>query len=161
VLTAADGTVANTARYSTYGARTFTTIGGATTPFGFADPIHRRREWLQYLRARFYGPLTGQFLTRDPAASVSGSVYSYADGNPIAVTDPSGLWTAGGIGIGEGFVESDDLSWGTDSQGRPVPVAEVGLGGANLLPAAEGNIGESYTWSASFSIPKLWRWLTN
>jgi hypothetical protein len=106
--------------------------------------------------------LTGQFLTRDPAASVSGSVYSYADGNPIAVTDPSGLWTAGGIGIGEGFVESDDLSWGTDSQGRPVYVGEVGLaGGANLLPAAEGNIGESYTWSASFSIPKLWRWLTN
>jgi hypothetical protein len=43
-----------------------------------------------------------------------------------------------------------------------VYVGEVGLGGGiNVLPAVEGHIAESYTWSAAFSIPKLWHWLTN
>jgi RHS repeat-associated protein len=58
-------------------------------------PIHRRRERPAYLRARYYDPATGQFLSRDPALSLSGSVYAYADGDPIGRKDPSGLWTGG------------------------------------------------------------------
>jgi RHS repeat-associated protein len=95
VLTAADGTIADTATYTTYGVRNFAAAGGATTPFGFAGQYTDAESGLQYLQARYYGPATGQFLTRDPAAAVSGSVYGYADDNPIGAKDPSGLWTDG------------------------------------------------------------------
>jgi RHS repeat-associated protein len=50
---------------------------------------------LYYLRARYFNPLTGRFLTRDP---VDGKIwlpqtlhkYLYAAGNPINAVDPSG-----------------------------------------------------------------------
>jgi RHS repeat-associated protein len=45
---------------------------------------------LYYLRARYYDPTTGQFLTVDPAVSLTRSPYAYAAGNPLNFTDPSG-----------------------------------------------------------------------
>lgn len=47
-----------------------------------------------YLRARYYDMASGQFLTRDPIASVTGAPgapYNYVDGNPPNSYDPSGL----------------------------------------------------------------------
>ncbi|WP_320109509.1 RHS repeat-associated core domain-containing protein [Amycolatopsis mediterranei] len=229
VLTAADGTVANTATYTAYGVRTFGTAGGTTTPFGFAGQYTDAESGLLYLRARYYDPATGQFLTRDPALPLSGSVYGYADGDPIGRKDPSGLWTGGicftshlgglvfwsgqvciqidghgdlgvtgtmagggstpGLGAGVGLQGSNadqikdlnglfctagfsagapyfggaDFSWGTDSQGRPVYVGELsgGVGAEGLPFPAEVHGGVSDTWSASFSIPKVWNWLTS
>ncbi len=46
---------------------------------------------LIYLRARYYDPTTGQFLSRDPAVAVTGSAYGYVDGDPLNGSDPSGL----------------------------------------------------------------------
>jgi RHS repeat-associated protein len=69
--------------------------GCTTTPFGFAGPYTDAGSGLLYLGARYYDPATGQFLSRDPALSLSGSVYAYADGDPIGRKDPSGLWTGG------------------------------------------------------------------
>jgi len=50
---------------------------------------------LYYLRARYYNPLTGRFLSRDPEdgqAKDSASLhkYLYADGDPINGIDPMG-----------------------------------------------------------------------
>jgi RHS repeat-associated protein len=50
---------------------------------------------LQYLRARYYDPGTGRFLTKDPFAGYldlpqSQNPYAYALNNPIRYTDPSG-----------------------------------------------------------------------
>lgn len=47
---------------------------------------------LIYLRARYYDPSTGQFLSRDPAVAVTGSAYGCVEDNPLNGTDPSGLW---------------------------------------------------------------------
>jgi RHS repeat-associated protein len=63
----------------------------SVAPFGFAG------EWadpsgLVYLRARFYDPSSGVFLSADPAVAVSGDSYGYAAGNPLQVGDPLGLW---------------------------------------------------------------------
>jgi len=41
----------------------------------------------QYLRARYYDPTTGQFLTRDPAVRVSQDPYGYAANDPVNNTD--------------------------------------------------------------------------
>jgi RHS repeat-associated protein len=75
------------------------TAGGlvAITPFGFAggytDPTG-----LLYLLNRYYDPRTGQFISVDPALSQTLAPYGYAQGNPVNVTDPTGLgncWKSG------------------------------------------------------------------
>lgn len=48
-----------------------------------------------YLRARYYDPTTGRFLTRDPfngflARPLSINKYTYVEGNPVNFVDPSG-----------------------------------------------------------------------
>lgn len=40
----------------------------------------------------FYDPSTGQFLSRDPANALTRSAYGYVGGNPLNMTDPSGLF---------------------------------------------------------------------
>lgn len=52
-----------------------------------------------YLRARYYDPLTGRFLTRDPFPGFatepqSQNPYAYVSNNPVRYTDPSGLCAA-------------------------------------------------------------------
>jgi hypothetical protein len=46
---------------------------------------------LFYLRARYYDPSTGQFISRDPAVASTREPYAYVADNPLNSTDPSGL----------------------------------------------------------------------
>ena len=50
---------------------------------------------LTYLRARFYEPETGLFLSADPLSTAGGStgVYSYCGNSPLSAVDPTGLMT--------------------------------------------------------------------
>jgi len=68
---------------------------------------------LQYLRARYYSPEQGRFLTRDPFSGFLNqpstlNAYAYVTNNPILLTDPSGqiapFLVAAGLGglIGAG-----------------------------------------------------------
>jgi RHS repeat-associated protein len=57
------------------------------------------REWdketgLYYYRARYYDPMEGRFVSRDPIAFAGGDVnlYGYVSNNPIDWTDPYGLF---------------------------------------------------------------------
>ena len=64
-------------------------------PWGYAGEYLEPASGLIYLRARWYDPVDGRFLTRDPFAgipSVPGTLnpYAYALDNPVMVTDPSG-----------------------------------------------------------------------
>ncbi|MFB9238252.1 RHS repeat-associated core domain-containing protein [Plantactinospora siamensis] len=105
MLTAADGSVAGTASYSAYGVRTRS--GTSSTPFGFAGQYTDVESGLLYLRARYYDPATGAFLTVDPAVSSTRSTYGYANGNPITGSDPSGLcafWCKVAVGAGVGIL---------------------------------------------------------
>jgi RHS repeat-associated protein len=55
---------------------------------------------LYYMRARWYDPSTGEFLSVDPAFNATLDAYGYADEDPLDGTDPSGLMlSAGGAGI--------------------------------------------------------------
>jgi RHS repeat-associated protein len=91
-LTDSSGTVVQTYSYDAFGAPTGS--GTAPTEFQFAgqqtDP-----SGLQYLRARYYDPGTGRFLSRDTALGgldqpQSLSRFAYAQGNPVTLIDPSG-----------------------------------------------------------------------
>lgn len=76
--------------YTPYGAPK-TTTGTATNPFRYAGQ-YTDATGLQYLRARYYDPATGQFLTRDPIEAITGQAYAYASGAPTDLIDLTGQW---------------------------------------------------------------------
>ena len=96
MITNTTGANAGTASYTAYGTRITT---GTTSVFGYAVQYTDTETGLQWDRARYYDPTTGQFLTVDPLAASTRARYSYASGNPITGADPGGLddsgwWTA-------------------------------------------------------------------
>jgi RHS repeat-associated protein len=101
-----------------------------------------------YLRARYYDPETGTFLTKDPLGINGGmNGLQYCKSDPVNLKDPSGNWAliddlafsgAGAlIGLGSQFV-SDALKWtGTDD---PVDFTWSHYGNAAFAGAAGGEI---------------------
>lgn len=89
-LTGQTGTVVATSTYDTHGRKTGST-GTVTSPFGWAGEYQDTESGLIYLRARYYDPASGQFLSRDPLVVATRDPYGYADGNPVTSSDPSGL----------------------------------------------------------------------
>jgi RHS repeat-associated protein len=100
-LTNTAGTVTDSYEYDAYG-NSFTVSG--TTPNNY---LYRGEQYdadlgLYYLRARYYNPLTGRFMSRDPNSpgpfDSNGNPtdpkalhkYLYAGGDPINGIDPSG-----------------------------------------------------------------------
>jgi RHS repeat-associated protein len=75
------------------------TIGGLSTytPFGYAGG-YTDATGLSYLIGRYYDPQTGQFIGVDPIVDQTQAAYSYANGDPVSASDPSGLCssTSGG-----------------------------------------------------------------
>ena len=47
---------------------------------------------LYYLRARYYEPSSGQFLSRDPIFAQTREAYAYVQDNVLNKTDPTGLF---------------------------------------------------------------------
>src|ERR1700733_14086521 len=86
----------DTYEYDAYG-NEFTVSGGSNTP---NEMYYRGEQWdsdlgLLYLRARYYNPLTGRFMSRDPNSGVPWIPptlhrYLYAGGDPVNMLDPSG-----------------------------------------------------------------------
>jgi len=78
--------------------------GEVPNPYQFTGEAWDREVELLYLRARYYQPETGRFVTGDPWAgdvwrpsSLNG--YTYIDSNSTSYIDPSGLegWGPGGL----------------------------------------------------------------
>jgi RHS repeat-associated protein len=110
-LTNTSGAVTATFSYTPYGTPS-TTTGSGSTPIGWAGQYRDVESGLVYLRARYYDPTTGQFLTRDPLEVVTRSSYEFAGNNPTNNLDPTGMnWlsdragdVAGAIAGGVGAV---------------------------------------------------------
>lgn len=118
--------------YGTLAART----GTQTTPLGFAGQYTDAESGLQYLRARYYDPATGQFLTRDPLTAASGQPYGYAGGNPLAATDPSGLFL---IDLADVGMFMSDAAAGA--------LNELTFGLSNRIAGVDGSCaGSGYFW---------------
>jgi RHS repeat-associated protein len=82
--------VVGTSQYDPYGRRVQHS-GTADSAMGYAGQWTDPSTGLLYLRARDYDSDTGQFLTVDPALDQTHQPYTYADNNPLTLTDPSGL----------------------------------------------------------------------
>jgi RHS repeat-associated protein len=108
LITGKMGEVLGSYSYSPYGEVTGHE-GSATTPLGYDGQYTNSDTGLQYLWAREYEPATGEFMTEDPVAALTGVPYGYAHDNPQNYYDPSGLFSIGEIvgsvehGVGEGL----------------------------------------------------------
>jgi len=97
-LVAEDGTIALARRYEPYG-EVSNSQGSGATSYGFTG------EWtdatgLVHLRARYYAPGQGRFISkdmweRDYYKPLSLNGWNYVEANPINYIDPSGLWRWG------------------------------------------------------------------
>lgn len=95
-LTDAQGVVSCTYAYDAFGRVTAKT-GTAETTLQYGGGYTDSETGLIYLRARYYEPTTGSFLTVDPLVSLTVSPYRYVENNPLNLWDPSGLcaWQTG------------------------------------------------------------------
>lgn len=85
------GALVNEYRYDPWG-RTEVVKEGMKNPLRFAGREFDTETGLYYLRARYYDPLVGRFISEDPSHLAGGlNLYAYAANNPIAFRDPSGL----------------------------------------------------------------------
>jgi RHS repeat-associated protein len=102
------GTLTGTTSYDAWGNPE--TAGGltTTTPFGYAggytDP-----DGLIYLINRYYNPASGQFISVDPDLAETLQPYAYGAGNPVSLSDPSGLYIPNAPGMTDN-ASSDDGS---------------------------------------------------
>ncbi|MEW6183575.1 MAG: PQQ-binding-like beta-propeller repeat protein [Bacillota bacterium] len=95
-LTDTTGNVTDRFQYSFYGELVYRT-GSTSTPFLFngRDGVMTDANGLLYMRARYYNPEIGRFVSRDP---VTGSIvnpksidaHSYCENDPVNGVDPSG-----------------------------------------------------------------------
>jgi RHS repeat-associated protein len=98
-LTDEAGDIVNTYDYDVFGAPRAES-GSQANDFTFAGEQVDGSTGLQYLRARYYDPEAGRFLSRDPLSGIVGlpssqNRYPYVLSSPINLLDPSGLCVFG------------------------------------------------------------------
>jgi RHS repeat-associated protein len=93
--TNSSGAIAGNSSYGPYG--TTTQSGSAATAFQYTGHENDGGTNLYYYRNRYYSPSLSRFISQDPIGLAGGmNSYAYVGGNPIARTDPLGLWSADG-----------------------------------------------------------------
>jgi len=95
-VTNSSGTVQATYTFQPFGQlASSTNPGNITNPIRFAAQYFDTESAYYYLRARYYEPLTAQFMSRDQVVATSRSPYGYVGNSPANAIDPSGA-----IGVG-------------------------------------------------------------
>ncbi len=87
------GTVLSSSVYDAYGNETYSgtrsEIFGYNARWGYASD---RETGLVYCQNRYYDPVGGRWVTRDPIGQAGGTnLYGYCQGRPVNWTDPNGL----------------------------------------------------------------------
>ncbi|AFZ10675.1 RHS repeat-associated core domain protein (plasmid) [Oscillatoria nigro-viridis PCC 7112] len=120
LLTNGLGGVTDSYAYDAYGNLIFST-GGSNNAYLFAGEQRDSETGLDYLRARYYDPLVGRFVSADAyegnlSDPMSLHDYQYAHANPVVNTDPSGYFSIGELlGTLAGYSVLAGLSYTTGS----------------------------------------------
>lgn len=88
-LTNASGNVVRSYEYDAFGNELNPTAGD-NNPFRYCGEYFDAETGSYYLRARYYNPQSGRFLTEDPIRDGL-NWYTYCANNPVMWVDPSGL----------------------------------------------------------------------
>ncbi|MFN9369101.1 MAG: RHS repeat-associated core domain-containing protein, partial [Planctomycetia bacterium] len=134
----------------------FTDISGKSG-FFYVGQEYDATTGLQYSRARYYDPVSSEFISQDPLGFAGGdtNLYRRAGNSPANATDPSGLiinvgTAAAGAGIGavigggfylvSNYVSGRDFSWSdfaiATASGAVSGAVAGATGGASLLAQA-------------------------
>jgi RHS repeat-associated protein len=124
--------------YDAFGAPTHSP-GSSTQPFQFTGQQTDSDSGLQYLRARYYDPGTGRFLSKDPLPI--DNRYSYVSNNPITMVDPLGLC---------GWTDPTDCVQEAVDQGEQA-VKEVTKGGAEVATTTYNTAAHAVSSAANIS----------
>jgi RHS repeat-associated protein len=102
LLTNSTGAAVWQARYQVYGTAAIAS-SAVTYNQGFPGQYRDVESGLLYNSARYYEPLIGRYVQKDPVGIEGGlNLYAYAAGNPVSYADPSGLCIEDAC-IGEGL----------------------------------------------------------
>ena len=92
-MTDSSGNIVNKYAYDPYG-KVLSQVEGISNPFKYvgAFGVMDEGNGLLYMRARYYDPITGRFISKDPIGWAGGlNLYNYVGGNPVNWVDPWGL----------------------------------------------------------------------
>jgi len=97
-LTNASGAVTDSYDYDAFGNQLNTTAGNTPNVYLYRGEQYDTDLGLYYLRARYYNPVSGRFMSRDPEDGISTDPktlhkYTYAGGDPVNAKDPTGRET--------------------------------------------------------------------
>jgi RHS repeat-associated protein len=96
-LSNAAGALAQTYTLDSFG-KTTASSGSLVNPFQFTGRELDSETALYYMRARYFDPATGRFLSEDPSGFNDGvNFYRYVRNNPTNNVDPTGLTTFKGF----------------------------------------------------------------
>ena len=90
MLMDADGNVTKQYSYDAFGVEQ-NMVASDTNPFRYCGEYYDKETDNIYLRARYYSPVQGRFITEDPIHDGL-NWYGYCGGNPVMFFDPSGLF---------------------------------------------------------------------
>jgi len=114
--------------------------------FGFTGQRYESETGLLYLRARYYDPDSGRFLTKDPLGIAAGpNAYIYVKNSPPNLVDPLGLDTYE-LNIQLGIEE-----------GKPVPIDQTGSHTLQCTTDVYGNLEHTYSWAADGGIASFYK----
>ncbi len=106
-------------------------VSGLSKPQIALERVVDPETGMLYLRARYYDPSTGQFLTRDPMDAVTRSAYGYSGNDPLNGSDPTGLMVSGYCMSGRAFWWAGvSGSVCIVSDGHTMGILEIGATGA-------------------------------
>jgi RHS repeat-associated protein len=89
-ITDSAGSTSGSSRYFAFGS--YREQIGSQDRYAFVSRESQLSGSLYYMRARYYDPTTGRFLSADPAGlSGAYNLYAYVGNNPVNFGDPSGL----------------------------------------------------------------------
>jgi RHS repeat-associated protein len=135
-MVSATGAIAAQYSYDPYGNRS-TVSGTLASAIGYAGYFYNAASGLDFTLNRAYDPTHARWLNRDPIGEIGGiNLYAYVDGNPISLSDPSGLWTAS-VGVTVGG------QWGPIAGSYSIGVVVDGQGnlGAYANPYVGAGVG--------------------
>ena len=118
--------------------------GTTANPFLFNGEQYDGDEGLYYLRARYYAPQQGRFLTHDPLMGSVGDPlslhrYLYANADPVNNSDPTGMFSLGEQTLTVNLAPSVRMALNVAYKG-----IEGGLLGAVASGGRAALLGESY-----------------
>ena len=108
-------------------------------PFRYCGEYFDKETGSIYLRARYYNPKIGRFITQDPICDGL-NWYTYCGNSPVMFRDPSGLTTVGLRAYAEIMLEGSTITWNEKTR-----IATITYNGKTLtIEATASNLQDGH-----------------